>query len=127
MLGRRGLGTVGLLTLIVTLAGAAGMSYFEGARLNGYGDALWWTGMIMTTLGSDYWPQTGEGRVLAWLLSAYALGVFGYLTGAIASYLVGIPEANRDASREADLRAEIAGLRREVARLAARLPAEDEE
>jgi hypothetical protein len=28
--------------------------------------------MIMTTMGSEYWPKTVEGRILGWLLSALA-------------------------------------------------------
>jgi hypothetical protein len=27
-----------------------------------YGDALWWTATIITTLGSQYWPATAAGR-----------------------------------------------------------------
>jgi voltage-gated potassium channel len=27
-----------------------------------YGNALWWTAMVMTTIGSDYFPKTAEGR-----------------------------------------------------------------
>ena len=135
-LGRRGVGYVVSLTAIFTFAGAAGMAYFEspaalqetgqaasgsGATgLGGYGEALWWTAMLMTTLGSEYWPKTLEGRLLAFLLALYALAVFGYLTAAIASFFVG-----RDVSQTrpaADgLANELAALRREVALLRAQL------
>src|SRR5690606_8772135 len=60
-LQRRGFTYVAALTLLVTGAGAAGMYAFENDMpdgLNSYGEALWWTAMIMTTLGSQYWPQT---------------------------------------------------------------------
>ncbi len=70
-MGRRGFGYVVALTVIVTLAGAAGMYAFEsetgtnGANgFSDYGTALWWTAMLMTTLGSEAWPQSGEGRLL---------------------------------------------------------------
>lgn len=107
-LGRRGFGYVVALTLIITLVGAAGMYAFEsnmpnGSGLNDYGSALWWTAMLMTTLGSEYWPQTPEGRVLCFLLALYAFAVFGYLTAALATFFVG-----RDAESDA---AEIAGAR----------------
>lgn len=98
-MGRRGFGYVVLLTLIVTFAGAAGMYAFEqegmAEGLESYGAALWWTAMIMLTLGSDYWPQTAEGRVLCILLSLYAFGIFGYVTAFLASFFVG-----RDAEDE---------------------------
>src|SRR5690606_9988450 len=91
-MGRRGLGYVVALTVLVTLAGAAGMYTFERDGTNGFdsfGVALWWTAMIMTTLGSDYWPQTAEGRVLALLLALYAFAVFGYVTASLATFFIG--------------------------------------
>ena len=72
-------------------------------RLNNYGAALWWTAMIMTTMGSDYWPRTPEGRILCLLLALYAFVVFGYVTATLASYFIG-----RDAEDE---RAEVAGAK----------------
>jgi voltage-gated potassium channel len=122
-MGRRGFGYVVLLTVIVTFAGAAGMYAFEqdGAvgGLNNYATALWWTSMIMLTLGSDYWPQSAEGRVLCILLSLYAFGIFGYVTATLASFFIG-----RDAEGEGTelagarelglLREEIALLREEL-------------
>ena len=53
---------------------------FERPGLRSYWDAVWWTAMIMTTIGSDYWPKTTEGRLLALLLSVYAFSIFGYIT-----------------------------------------------
>lgn len=93
-LRRRGFGYVGGLTLLVLVLGAAGMLNFEGsAEVEGgfrsYFDALWWTGMLLTSIGSDFWPQTTEGRVLTMLLSIYGLAVFGYITAAFASFFVG--------------------------------------
>jgi voltage-gated potassium channel len=117
-MSRRGFGYVVALTLLVTLAGAAGMYAFENNAEGGlttYGEALWWTAMIMTTMGSAYWPQTPEGRVLCFLLALYSFAVFGYVTATLATFFVG-----RDAEDE---RAEVAGaaqlerLRAEVAAL----------
>ncbi len=101
-LGRRGFGYVVTATLVITLVGAAGMYIFEsntldGSGLNDYGSALWWTAMLMTTMGSEYWPQTPEGRVLCFILALYAFAVFGYLTAAIATFFVGRDAENDDA------------------------------
>lgn len=88
---RKGLVYVLGLTLIVTFVGAAGMFAFErppDGLLGSYPEALWWTAMVMTTMGSEYWPRTLEGRILALLLAMYAFAVFGYVTAAIASLLV---------------------------------------
>ena len=122
-LGRRGFGYVVLLTGLVTVLGAAGMYAFEngvsGGSLDSYGTALWWTAMLMTTMGSEYWPRTPEGRILCFLLSLYAFGVFGYVTATIATFFIG-----RDAENE---QAEVAGsqqienLARQIAVLHAEL------
>ena len=93
-LSRRGFGYVAGLTLLVIFLGAAGMLNFENAReveggFTSYGHALWWTGMLVASLGSDFWPATTEGRLLTMLLTIYGLAVFGYITATFASFFVG--------------------------------------
>lgn len=123
-LGRRGAGYVFALTVVVLIGGAAGMLSFErsvqGTGLENYGDALWWTAMIITTLGSEYWPRTPEGRILAVLLSFYALGVLGYITAALASVFVG-----RDAAADARHGREMAQLRQQLTSIEQQLGARD--
>ena len=101
-LERRGFGYVVTLTIIVVFTGAAGMFHFENpaalkqagfSSINGfesYGDALWWTAMVLTTMGSGYWPNTTEGRILCWFIAIYAFTVFGYITATIASHFIKI-------------------------------------
>jgi voltage-gated potassium channel len=94
---RRGFGYVVALTIVVVLAGAAGILAFEravaGSPIHGYWDAVWWTAMVMTTMGSDYFPKTPEGRFLCVLLALYAFAVFGYVTATLATFFI-----DRDAS-----------------------------
>ncbi|MDQ3206732.1 MAG: potassium channel family protein [Pseudomonadota bacterium] len=123
-MGRRGMGYVLVLTLVVVAVGAAGMYAFEndGAGnqgFNDFGDALWWTAMLMTTMGSSYWPQTGAGRILCLLLSLYAFAVFGYVTAVLASFFIGrdAEDENAEIAGErsiAMLRGEISALREEL-------------
>jgi voltage-gated potassium channel len=123
-MGRRGLGYVLALSTLITFGGAAGMYAFERgvSAPNGiasYGQALWWTAMIMTTLGSNYWPESVEGRVLCLLLALYAFAVWGYVTASIATYFVGRDADDDDAEipgkKEIELlRTEIAGLREDI-------------
>ena len=68
----------------------------DPAGIHDYGTALWWTAMLMTTMGSAYWPQTGEGRILCVLLALYAFAVFGYVTATLATFFV-----SRDMARAA--------------------------
>jgi len=95
-LARRHFGFVLLLTLAVTSVGAAAILAFENTpggeqRLDSYGTALWWTAMIMTTMGSELWPRTPEGRLL---LALYAFTVFGYVTAMLASFFLGQDRAD---------------------------------
>lgn len=123
-LRRRGLGYVLATTVLVALLGAGGMLGFEPAgEVEGgfasYGEALWWTGMIIATMGSQYWPQTAEGRVLCFLLAVYGFTVFGYITASFASFFVGRDAAAPDSETPglndiAVLRDEIAALRNEL-------------
>src|SRR4029079_16540375 len=71
VMGRRGFGYVATLTILVTVAGAAAMFAFEhgvpGSDMDSYGSALWWTAMLLTTMGSDYFPKTPAGRLVCLL------------------------------------------------------------
>lgn len=117
---RRGFGYVLALTLLVTVLGAAGMYALEreapGGGFDGYAGALWWTAMIVTTMGSEYWPKTPDGRVLCLFLALYGFAVFGYVTATLASFFVG-----RDA--EADATRSLHGMQEEMVALRAELQA----
>ncbi|HEY3392799.1 MAG TPA: ion channel [Lacipirellulaceae bacterium] len=123
-IGRFGFGYVLALTLLVTILGAAGMYAFERqARggLSSFGDALWFSGMMMTTSGSDYWPKTLEGRILCFMMALYAFAIFGYVAATLATLLVGQEAKSRrvapvDTAALQKLRAEIARLSEQLAR-----------
>ena len=125
-LRRRRLGYVMAMTMLVMALGAAGMLSFEPAAeveggFTSYGDALWWTAMLLTTIGSQFWPATTEGRLLALLISVYGLAVFGYITASFASFFVGWDAQNsgdRPASAGdiAALGKQVAALRRDLGR-----------
>jgi len=120
--GRQGVGYVLGLSALVLLVGAAGMYAFEKDVPDGlrtYPEALWWTTMLLTSMGSEYWPCTGEGQALCLLLALYGFAVFGYFTATLATFFMG-----RDAENP---RAEVAGaaavaaLHEEVRQLRAEL------
>ncbi|QBX34334.1 potassium channel protein [Paracoccus liaowanqingii] len=123
---RRGLGYVLTTTALVILLGAGGMLAFEPASdvqggFTSYPDALWWTAMLVSTMGSAFWPLTAEGRVLALLLTTYGLAVFGYITASFATFFIGqeaaAPDGDVGGSQEiAALREDIAALRIELQR-----------
>jgi voltage-gated potassium channel len=133
-MGRRGLGWVTIITVIVLFGGAAGMYNLEnintlnqqgfgdivksGGGFHSYSDSVWWTAMLMTTIGSQYWPVTTAGRALCFFLSMFSLGVFGYITAALASFFVdkeetAAPKRAREETLQA-LRDEVRALREEL-------------
>ncbi|MBN3948212.1 MAG: potassium channel protein [Nostoc sp. NMS7] len=126
---RRGVGYVVGLTAFVILVGATGIYAFEHklsvgtVGITDYGTALWWTAMVMTTMGSDYFPKTAEGRVLCFLLALYAIAVCGYATATLAVFFVD-QDAENDQAELAGaksiqaLQAEVAALRTEIQALA---------
>lgn len=129
-LRRRGVGYVAGLTLLVVALGAAGMLNLENGRdvdggFTSYGDALWWTGMLIASIGTDFWPATTEGRLLAMLLAMYGLAVFGYIAATLASFFVGrdAQETAGPLASSADVRRllmELRALRAEIASIAPR-------
>lgn len=97
-MGRRGFGYVMALTIAVILAGAAGMFAFEPGSFQSYGVSLWWTTMLVITVGTDFWPKSAEGRILCTLLSLYGFAVFGYITATLASFFIGRDAESNDTS-----------------------------
>lgn len=129
---RRGFGYVVLLSSIVLFGGAAGMFAFEnqadGGGFANYAEALWWTAMMLTTIGSDYFPRTAEGRVLCFILALYAFAAFGYITATLATFFLESGSQKTDERAETNneaaaglvnLQAEIRELRAEINRLLA--------
>lgn len=100
---RRRVAFVLAATVALIFAGAAGMYAFEAGAHPGfgtYGDALWFTSMLVTTLGSESWPRTAEGRVLAFFIALWSIAIFGYVTATLASLFVG-QDQKQDRDRKA--------------------------
>jgi voltage-gated potassium channel len=100
---RRGFAYVVLLTVVVAFAGAAGMYGLEKPNpgFENYGAALWWTAMRIVTAGSEAWPLTSEGRVLAFILALYGYAIFGYVTATLATFFIGRDVEERKTSAAA--------------------------
>lgn len=117
---------VGLLVVLVMLAGAVGVLFFdrhiENATILTFGDALWWSAAMVTTINNEKYAVSPEARVLAILMRVFAVSVFGYITASIASYLIGVDREEPAGNGESEaLREEIAALRTEIAALRERL------
>lgn len=85
--------------------------------------------MILTTMGSEDWPRSTEGRAICLALAVYAFAVFGYVTAALASFFVGRDAGaggeRREVEGAAEVRAELASLREELRKVNERLRERD--
>jgi voltage-gated potassium channel len=114
---------MGILSLFVTALSSAGMLYIEhdaaGTNIANIGDALWWTIATLTTIGSELYPVTAEGRILATFVMVFGLGFAGYITGTFAVLLLGPQQGNSEPSPpapgpDAAVLDEIRALRRQL-------------
>lgn len=82
----------------------------EGANIDSAPDAVWWAYVTITTVGyGDQFPVTTEGRLIAAVLMAAGVGLFGTFTGYVATWFLQPGGAAREA--------EIHALERRLARL----------
>lgn len=112
---------VAFLVVITALLGA-GTEYFleqgvPGSPFQDFWTALWWSLAMLTTVPSQVDPVTPEGRIVGLVVRVVALAVGGYITGSIASYLVG----QKGQANERQERPEMAEILRELQALRAQL------
>lgn len=63
-----------------------------------FGDAIWWALVTLTTVGyGDYFPVTGAGRLVGFLVMLLGLAVLGTLAGVLASMFGGGAEEPEEA------------------------------
>ena len=111
-----------LAILILTLfGGSIAVLEFErpaGGNIETAGDAVWWAIVTMSTAGfGDLYPTTTEGRVVGATLMFVGIGLFGVVTGIVASLLV----EKHGAEHERDHMDETIELKTRIAELEARL------
>ena len=132
IMGRQGTGYVLTLTVVVILAGAAGMLHYENSSpdtegIHSYPKALWWVAMQITNIGSGYRPVTTGGHVLCLGISIYAVAIFGYLTAVFAALFIGLDAADPNSeipnqTSILQLSGEVALLRKAIEDVLKRVP-----
>ncbi|HUE75582.1 MAG TPA: ion transporter [Chloroflexota bacterium] len=109
------------ISTIIVLMSAAGVSFLEATEpespLRSFGEALWWSATMITTVNVGVEPLSAEARILALLLRIFGVAVFGYITAQIASYLVDQRVRARTGSRENVSSREVTDLKHELTRL----------
>jgi voltage-gated potassium channel len=82
-------------------------------------DAIWWAFATITTVGyGDRYPVTGEGRLIATILMAAGVGLFGTFSGFLAAWFLGSGEEQPNDELTA-LHKEVAAVRVTLERIAA--------
>jgi voltage-gated potassium channel len=104
-LKKRAWGFVLALTFIIWMIGSVGMYVFErnvNEGLNEFTKVIWWTAMLLITMGTGHWPVTPEGKFLCILLSLYGFSIFGYATATFATFFIDEDEVNQMAVSKAN-------------------------
>jgi voltage-gated potassium channel len=89
-----------LLSLLLVVCCSIAVLEFEvpaGGNIASPEDAMWWAVSTMTTVGyGDRYPVTSEGRVVAAFLMAAGVGLFGTMSGLVASWFMSPAVAETD-------------------------------
>jgi voltage-gated potassium channel len=87
------------------------------SNIKNFGDALWWAGTTVTTVGyGDRYPTTGTGRMVGAGLMVAGIAVLGLVTATLASWFI-----ERVQQSEQVTRTEVQALTAEIASLRQRL------
>ncbi|MEV0881619.1 ion channel [Micromonospora echinofusca] len=115
---------VGVTTLLLVLVSALAVLDAEqsatDANIVSFDDALWWAAVTITTVGyGDHYPVTDAGRFVALGLMVGGIGLIGFVTGSLATWIVErVSDKGQAAAATSEdiavLRAEIAALREQL-------------
>jgi voltage-gated potassium channel len=121
-----------LLVFVAALAVLDAERGRTGSNIETYPEALWWGVATITTVGyGDFYPTTLEGRFVALALMIGGIGLIGFVTGSLATWIVdriAVEEGPAEETRHEvhvlleelrELRTEVAGLRAQLAPRAA--------
>lgn len=81
--------------VLVTIASISILQFesTENGTIKTAEDAIWWSIVTITTVGyGDKYPITTEGRVVASILMVAGVGLFGTISGFVASWFVSPPK-----------------------------------
>ena len=93
------------LVLIITVGGAAlYMIELESDGVHGFGDAVWWAIVTVTTVGyGDITPSSTSGRVIAVIVMLVGIAFTSLLTAQIAAYLTRQDQDEMEKDIDADI------------------------
>jgi voltage-gated potassium channel len=108
---------VSLVSILLLVVSSIAVLQFESlpeSNIKTAQDAVWWSITTITTVGyGDKFPITAEGRLIASLLMVCGVGLFGTLSGFIASWFLEPGREKQDAELT-ELIGEIRMLRKQL-------------
>jgi voltage-gated potassium channel len=107
-----------IMVLLVAFSSAAILIAEDGpdANIKSAEDAIWWSVTTITTVGyGDRYPTTIEGRMIAMVLMLCGVGLFGVLSGFVASLLLG-KNAEEENMELAEIRAQLGRIENKLER-----------
>jgi voltage-gated potassium channel len=80
---------LGVASLVVVFSGGQLLYLVEGDAQDGtLGDALWWAANLALSSSLTFQPATALGRILAVVLSVYAIVVFASVAGTVGAFFI---------------------------------------
>jgi voltage-gated potassium channel len=99
-----------LVAIILIVVGSISILNLEanaGGNIKTAEDAVWWSLVTITTIGyGDRYPITTEGRIIATVIMIAGVGLFGTISGFVASAFL-TPGGKKVESEEKDIRKEL--------------------
>ncbi|MGH3738330.1 MAG: potassium channel family protein [Micromonosporaceae bacterium] len=110
----------GLLIFVSSLAVLDAERTAAEPNITTFPEAVWWSLVTATTVGyGDHYPVTVAGKVVAATLMLGGIGLIGFVTGSLASWVIQRINAAESAelANHAELMAELRTVRAELAEL----------
>lgn len=118
---RSGMASVFMITFLMLSLSSVGILVTENAEdsnIRTAEDAAWWSLTTITTVGyGDRYPVTLPGRLIAGVLMITGVGLFGTMSGVVASFFLGDKSKPESPPAESPLLTEIEALRAEIVAL----------
>lgn len=93
-----------LMTVLLIFIGSISILQLEqvpGGNINSAEDAIWWAVTTMTTVGlGDKYPVTTEGKFISAVLMFAGIGLFGVVSGFVASWFISPSKEEKKESSE---------------------------
>ena len=105
---------LGLLLLVTSSIAILQLETDPNSNITSAEDALWWAMTTMSTVGyGDRYPVTTGGRIVAVFLMAGGVGIFGTLSGLVASWFLTPSQKEQDTDLE-DIRLALGDIQRRL-------------